>query len=51
MYLLAAQWLKTTGPAQAGLASTFVTKLDLPEKPTPNQQNREKEKEQDKLKT
>jgi hypothetical protein len=30
MYLLANQWLKTTGTAQSGLASTFVTKLDMP---------------------
>jgi hypothetical protein len=31
MYLLANQWLKTTGIAQSGLASTFVTKLDMPD--------------------
>jgi hypothetical protein len=31
MYLLANQWLKTTGVSQSGLASTFVTKLDMPE--------------------
>jgi hypothetical protein len=30
MYLLANQWLKTTGVTQSGLASTFVTKLDMP---------------------
>jgi hypothetical protein len=30
MYLLANQWLKTTGVAQSGLASTFITKLDMP---------------------
>jgi hypothetical protein len=30
MYLLANQWLKTTGVSQSGLASTFVTKLDMP---------------------
>ncbi len=30
MYLLVNQWLKTTGVAQSGLASTFVTKLDMP---------------------
>jgi hypothetical protein len=30
MYLLASQWLKTTGVSQSGLASTFVTKLDMP---------------------
>jgi hypothetical protein len=30
MYLLANQWLKTTGTAQSGLASTFMTKLDMP---------------------
>jgi hypothetical protein len=48
MYLLAAQWLKTTGPAPTGLASTFATKLDLPEKPKPGRQRRENDKEQDK---
>jgi hypothetical protein len=31
MYLLANQWLKTTGVTQSGSASTFVTKLDMPE--------------------
>ncbi len=32
MYLLAInQWLKTTGVSQSGLASTFVTKLDMPD--------------------
>jgi hypothetical protein len=31
MYLLANQWLKTTGSTQSGLASTFVTKLDMPD--------------------
>ncbi len=31
MYLLANQWLKTTGVTQSGLASTFVTKLDMPD--------------------
>ncbi len=35
MYLLAAQWLKMTGPSAMGLASTFAIKLDLPEKPKP----------------
>ncbi len=30
MYLLAMQWLKTTGVQQSGLDSTFVTKLDMP---------------------
>jgi hypothetical protein len=30
MYLLANQWLKTTGTPQSGLASTFVMKLDMP---------------------
>jgi hypothetical protein len=30
MYLLANQWLKTTGVTQSGLASTFATKLDMP---------------------
>jgi hypothetical protein len=30
MYLLANQWLKTTGVTQSGLVSTFVTKLDMP---------------------
>jgi hypothetical protein len=50
MYLLAAQGLKTTGPAQAGLASTFAMKPDLPDKPKPEQQKWEKEKEQEKTK-
>ncbi len=50
MYLLAAQWLKTTGPAPAGLASTFAMKLDLPEKPKPGRQRRENDKEQNKNK-
>jgi hypothetical protein len=31
MYLLANQWLKTTGSTQSVLASTFVTKLDMPD--------------------
>jgi hypothetical protein len=31
MYLLANQWLKTTGTTQLGLASAFVTKLDMPD--------------------
>jgi hypothetical protein len=31
MYLLANQWLKTTGTSQSGLASTFITKLDIPD--------------------
>jgi hypothetical protein len=31
MYLLANQWLKTTGSTQSGLASTFVMKLDMPD--------------------
>jgi hypothetical protein len=31
MYLLANQWLKTTGSTQSGLASTFVTKLNMPD--------------------
>jgi hypothetical protein len=31
MYLLATQWLKTTGSTQSGLASMFVTKLDMPD--------------------
>jgi hypothetical protein len=31
MYLLANQWLKTTGTTQSGLASTFVTKLNMPD--------------------
>jgi len=31
MYLLANQWLNTTGSTQSGLASTFVTKLDMPD--------------------
>jgi hypothetical protein len=31
MYLLANQWLKTIGSTQSGLASTFVTKLDMPD--------------------
>jgi hypothetical protein len=30
MYLLANQWLKTAGTQQSGLASTFITKLDMP---------------------
>jgi hypothetical protein len=30
MYLLANQWLKTTSLTQSGLASAFVTKLDMP---------------------
>jgi hypothetical protein len=50
MYLLAAQWLKTSGPAPAGLASTFALKMDLPEKPKPGRQRRENEKQQDKTK-
>jgi hypothetical protein len=52
MYLLAAQWLKTTGPSPAGLASTFALKIDLLDKPKPGRQRREKEKEkeQDKVK-
>jgi hypothetical protein len=29
MYLLANQWLKTTGPSQSGLARTFAIKLDM----------------------
>jgi hypothetical protein len=33
MYLLANQWVKTTGSRQAGLATTFVTKLDMPTRP------------------
>lgn len=37
MHLLAAQLLKTTGLTQAGLASTFARKLDLPDKPKPDQ--------------
>ena len=44
MYLLAAQWLKTTGPSATGLASTFAIKLDLPEKPKPEKVKREQEK-------
>ena len=51
MYLLAAQWLKMTGPTQAGLAGTFAMKLDLPEKSKPYKQRRDKEKEQEKAKT
>jgi hypothetical protein len=31
MYLLVNQWLKTTGSTQSILASTFVTKLDMPD--------------------
>ncbi len=31
MYLLANQWLKMMGSMQSGLASTFVTKLDMPD--------------------
>jgi hypothetical protein len=31
MYLLANQWLKMTGTMQSGLASMFVTKLDMPD--------------------
>jgi hypothetical protein len=31
MYLLANQWLKSTGYAQSGLASTFIMKLDMPD--------------------
>jgi hypothetical protein len=33
MYLLANQWLKTTGTPQSGLASTFITNLDMPNQP------------------
>jgi hypothetical protein len=29
MYVLANQWLKTTGPSPSELASTFATKLDM----------------------
>ncbi len=31
MYLLANQWLNTTGSAQCSLASTFIMKLDMPD--------------------
>jgi hypothetical protein len=31
MYLLANQWLKRMGTTQSGLASMFVTKLDVPD--------------------
>jgi hypothetical protein len=42
MYLLANQWLKTTGVSQSGLASTFVMKLNMP-----NQGERAGKKEKD----
>ncbi len=44
MYLLAAQWLKTTGLSATGLARTFAIKLDLPEKSKPEKVKREKKK-------
>lgn len=31
LYLLANQWLKTTGTSQSRLASMFVTKLNMPD--------------------
>ncbi len=49
MYLLVNQWLKTTGASQSGLASTFVTKLDMPDggKARKNQDKNKKSKEKD----
>jgi hypothetical protein len=50
MYLLANQWVKTTGAGQTGLATTFVTKVDMPEKPAGGRKGQKKEKEREKNK-
>jgi hypothetical protein len=50
MYLLANQWLKTIGVSQSGLASTFVTKLDLPSQGEKERKRQEKNKNNSKEK-
>jgi hypothetical protein len=48
MYLLANQWLKTTGVSQLGLASTFVTKLDMLDQSGKAGKNQDKNKTKEK---
>ncbi len=47
MYLLASQWLKTTGAPQSGLASTLVVKLDMPDQGPQMGKRQAKNKDED----